>query len=105
LRPKTPAIAQRYLRVFSCGKLFKGQAAFGTLRLLQNDVLMALAELGFNGAAVADRAALLPAFAAGRSLGATLAGYVSFALGGEQSLLQVAHLSQCFIQRGLQSSI
>ena len=66
---------------------------------------MALAQLGFNGTTMADRAALLSAFTAACCSGATLAWVGLLALGREEALLQVTHLRQCEVQLGLQCSI
>jgi hypothetical protein len=53
----------QHLRVFGAGKVFVGQAALRALCVIQNDILMALAEVGFNRATVAYCAALLSPFA------------------------------------------
>jgi len=95
----------QHLKVVGAGKLFEGQPALRTLRLLQNNILVARIQVGFNGASVADHAALLSALAARHCFGATLAGSALLALGREETLLQITHLRQCRVQRALQRSI
>jgi len=88
----------QYLGVFGAGKLFEGQTTFGTLRLLQNNIFMALGEMGFNGATMANRATLLSTLTPWNCLGAAFARFALLALAAKESLLQIAHLSQCQVQ-------
>ena len=85
----------QYLCIFGAGKLFEGQAALRAMRLLQNHILMALTEFVFNSATVAGAADLLSALTACRCFRATFAGPALLALGGEEALLQIPHLSEC----------